>query len=94
MRSNTNIKLGKIYSDECEIRINNGRAVIYKGVYLKTVEDTPNQKDIHYFRAITYIPKNEKVEVVGYWFNFYGRYVRVKYNNDIFDVDPSSLTII
>jgi hypothetical protein len=89
-----NTTIGKIYKT-AHIRVNNNKVItVASGYKLKTIKTTPNMKDIHYFNfPPRYIPNDEVVEVVGYWFNYYGRYIRCKYNNDIFDVNPSDLDI-
>ena len=38
--------------------------------------------------------KDDEVELIKEWSNFYGYYLRVKKNDEIYDINPSNLKLI
>ncbi len=88
-------KIGFIYENETIINLGNGRFVLKKGMILKTNKEVFDQSDIHYFKNNPKkIDKDEEVEIIGCWMNFYGSYISCKYNNKKFDIKPEDLNYI
>lgn len=57
------------------------------------------QEDFHYagvpgFKRKEPIPKGTEVEVICYWFNFYGVYFRVEYNNHYYDIGIKDIKLV
>lgn len=83
--------IGHVYETPELIRLSSGSAVIYKGIILETNELAYCETDLYYNRPLKSIPMYEKVEVIGTWCNLYGKYVKCKYNNEVYDINPDYL---
>ena len=76
-----------------------GHKYIIKGVKGVLLNTGFCQEDFHYagnpnFKRKEPIPKGTEVEVICYWFNFYGVYFRVEYNNRYYDIDTSDIKLV
>ena len=58
---------------------------------LRTNCDAYDEGRLHYFEKHSPIPKGSEVEVIGTLHNFFGEYLRCRYNGQIYDVKPINL---
>ena len=101
----TNIRLcdgtGKVWRFETNGKTPDliGHEYIIKGVKGVLLNTGFCQEDFHYagvpgFKRKEPIPKGTEVEVICYWFNFYGVYFRVEYNNHYYDIGIKDIKLV
>lgn len=68
---------------------------------MKVVNDCTCQHDehemFHHYREglkIKGLKKDEEVEFVEEWSNLYGKYLRVKKDNEMYDIKPENLAVL
>ena len=69
--------------------------VVCKGAIVRTVKPTPDEDwKTALAHHIQPIPEGELLVVAGWLFNFYGRFIEISYNRNLYYVDPLNLEYI
>lgn len=94
------MKKGYLYETPIDVFTNDTKRLLcYKGIYLEVVRDCFDEEYLH--EVINYnrpglkeksLKKGSIVEVLGYWSNFYGSYIKCNFNNESYDINPKNLS--
>ena len=93
-------KIGYLYESPTEIRIADKLPLLCeKGLKLIVIKDCYDESYLyeltHYWRGglrELKLKEGDIVEVIGCWKNFYGSYIKCKFNNVIYDIKPTNLS--